>query len=68
MMKVNCPGGWAPGNESSNYVSLASDNDGKRKFTDITRRHSPDLVNATLRQGQKMLNDGRPKNEILEEL
>ncbi len=34
----------------------------------MARRHTPEQVIAKLRQGQKMLNDGRPMVEVIEEL
>lgn len=34
----------------------------------MARRHTPDQVIAKVRQGQKMLNDGRPMIEIIKEL
>lgn len=34
----------------------------------MARRHTPDQVIAKVRQGQKMLNDGRPMIEVIKEL
>lgn len=34
----------------------------------MARRHIPDQVIAKARQGQKMLNDGRPMIEVVKEL
>lgn len=34
----------------------------------MARRHTPDQVIAKVRQGQKMLNDGRPMIEVVKEL
>lgn len=34
----------------------------------MARRHSPEQVIAKVRQGQKMLNDGRPMVEVIKEL
>ncbi len=34
----------------------------------MARRHTPDQVIAKVRQGQKMLNDGRPMVEVVKEL
>jgi hypothetical protein len=34
----------------------------------MARRHKPELVIAKVRQGQKMLNDGRPMVEVIMEL
>ena len=34
----------------------------------MARRHTPDQVVAKVRQGQKMLNDGKPMIEVIKEL
>ena len=34
----------------------------------MARRHTPDQVIAKVREGQKMLNDGRPMIEVIKEL
>ncbi|MBG6192249.1 transposase-like protein [Arthrobacter sp. CAN_A212] len=34
----------------------------------MARRHTPEQVIAKVRQGQKMLNDGRPMVEVIKEL
>ncbi len=34
----------------------------------MARRHTPEQVIAKVRQGQKMLNDGRPMIEVIKEL
>lgn len=34
----------------------------------MARRHAPDQVIAKVRQGQKMLNEGRPILEVIKEL
>ncbi|GEB24732.1 Transposase [Brevibacterium aurantiacum] len=34
----------------------------------MARRHTPDQVIAKVRQGQKMLNEGRPMIEVIKEL
>ena len=34
----------------------------------MARRHTPDQVIVKVRQGQKMLNDGRPMIEVIKEL
>lgn len=34
----------------------------------MARRHTPDQVIAKVRQGQKMLNDGRPMIQVIKEL
>lgn len=34
----------------------------------MARRHTPDQVIGCVRQGQKMLNDGRPMVEVIKEL
>ncbi len=34
----------------------------------MARRHTPDQVIAKVRQGQKMLNEGRPMVEVIKEL
>lgn len=34
----------------------------------MARRHTPDQVIAKVRQGQKLLNDGRPMIEVIKEL
>jgi putative transposase len=34
----------------------------------MARRHTPEQVIAKVRQGQKMLNDGRPMIEVVKEL
>ena len=34
----------------------------------MARRHTPEQVIAKVRQGQKMLNDGRPMVEVVKEL
>ena len=34
----------------------------------MARRHTPDQVIAKVRQGQKMLNDGKPMIEVIKEL
>lgn len=34
----------------------------------MARRHTPEQVIAKVRQGQKMLNDGRPVVEVIKEL
>jgi putative transposase len=34
----------------------------------MARRHAPGQVIAKVRQGQKMLNDGRPMGEVIKEL
>lgn len=34
----------------------------------MARRHTPDQAIAKVRQGQKMLNDGRPMIEVIKEL
>ena len=34
----------------------------------MARRHTPDQVIAKVRQGQKLLNDGKPMIEVIKEL
>jgi putative transposase len=34
----------------------------------MARRHTPEQVIAKVRQGQRMLNDGRPMVEVIKEL
>jgi transposase len=49
-------------------VSFASENGQRRKFTNHGTQTHPEQVIAKVRQGQKMLNDGRPMVEVIKEL
>ena len=49
-------------------MSFASENGQRRKSTNHGTQTHPEQVIAKVRQGQKMLNDGRPMVKVIKEL